>query len=75
MLLITVWLVTKSDLKELILSAVAARSRRMIESELEGGAPSSQKDIVKTRRAIADIALEMAERGDIEIHARDEVEY
>lgn len=63
------------DLKELILSAVAARSRRMIESELEGGVPSSQKDIVKTRRAIADLALEMAERGEIEIHARDEVEY
>lgn len=59
-------------LKEIILSAVAARSRRMIESELQGGAPSSQKDITKTRRAIADLALELAERGEIEIHARDE---
>lgn len=60
------------NLKDLVLSAVAARSRRMIESELTGGPPSSQKDIVKTRRAIADLALEMAERGEIEIHARDE---
>lgn len=59
-------------LKELILSAVAARSRRMIEAELQSGVPSSQKDIVKTRRAIADLALEMAERGEMEIHSRDE---
>jgi len=62
----------EAPLKELILSSVAARSRRMIESELQGGAPSSQKDILKTRRAIADLALEMAERGELEIHARDE---
>lgn len=62
----------EGPLKELILSSVAARSRRMIESELQAGAPSSQKDILKTRRAIADLALEMAERGEIEIHARDE---
>ncbi len=61
-----------ADLKELILGAVAARSRRMIESELQTGPPSAQKDIVKTRRAIADLALEMAERGELEIHARDE---
>ena len=57
----------EGPLKELILSSVAARSRRMIESELQAGAPSSQKDILKTRRAIADLALEMAERGEIEI--------
>lgn len=60
------------QLKELILSAVAARSRRMIESELQTGVPSSQKDIVKTRRAIADLALEMAERGELEIHSRED---
>ena len=59
-------------LKDLILSSVAARSRRMIESELEAGPPTSQKDIRKTRRSIADLALEMADRGDIDIRARDE---
>lgn len=62
----------EADLKELILGSVAVRSRRMIESELQGGAPTAQKDILKTRRAIADLALEMAERGELEIHARDE---
>jgi flagellar motor switch protein FliG len=59
-------------LKELILGAVAGRSRRMIEAELQTGVPSPPKDIVKTRRAIADLALEMAERGELEIHSRDE---
>ena len=59
-------------LQGLILSAVAGRTRRMIQSELEAGAPTSLKDIRKTRRGIADLALEMADRGDIDIRARDE---
>lgn len=61
-----------AGLKELILSSVAQRSRRMIESELSSNVPSTQKDIIKVRRAIADTALEMAERGEIEINPREE---
>ena len=60
------------DLKEVILSSVAARSRRMIESELAAGPPTSQRDIRKVRREIADLALEMADGGEIDIRARDE---
>jgi flagellar motor switch protein FliG len=60
------------DLKEVILSSVAVRSRRMIESELEAGPSTSQRDIRKMRREIADLALEMADGGEIDIRARDE---
>jgi flagellar motor switch protein FliG len=60
------------ELKEVILSSVAVRSRRMIESELQAGPPTSQRDIRKVRREIADLALEMADAGEIDIRARDE---
>jgi flagellar motor switch protein FliG len=59
-------------LSDLILSSLGARARRMIEQELASGANPSHRDINKARRAIADLALEMAERGKIDIHGDDE---
>ena len=56
-----------ADLKEAVLAAVSSRSRRMIEQELSGGASPPGREIAKARRAIADLVLEMAERGLVEI--------
>jgi flagellar motor switch protein FliG len=54
-------------LRDLILASVGARARRMIEQEVSSGASAPQKEIAKARRAIADLALEMIERGLIEL--------
>jgi flagellar motor switch protein FliG len=55
------------ELKDLILSSVSARSRRMIEQEISTGVVPPARNIDKARRAIADLVLEMAERGLIDI--------
>lgn len=61
-----------AELSELILSALGARSRRLIEQELESGASPTQKDVVKARRAIADLALQLAEKGVIDLHENED---
>jgi flagellar motor switch protein FliG len=60
-------------LKEFILASVSSRSRRMIEQEVAGGGNAPPRDVLKARRLIADLALELAERGQIEI-AQQEAE-
>ncbi|WP_235911822.1 flagellar motor switch protein FliG [Mesorhizobium xinjiangense] len=62
-----------SDISEAVLSALGARSRRMIESELsadDGNTPSS--DITKARRAIASTAIRMAGDGLIELPSAED---
>lgn len=61
-------------LRDLILASVGARARRMIEQEVTSGASAPQKEIAKARRAIADLALEMIERGLIEMNNEAEGE-
>lgn len=65
---------TDPAFRELILSAMGARARRMVENELNTGGPAQQRDVMKARRAIADLVLEMAERNEIEIHGSGESE-
>lgn len=62
------------ELSELVLSCVSARSRRMIEAELASGGTVPTREIAKARRAIADLALELAERGLIELNPPEEGE-
>lgn len=62
------------QLKDLILSSIASRSRRIIEQELQSSGPAVHKDVLKARRAIADLALEMGERGTIELNPGEEEE-
>jgi flagellar motor switch protein FliG len=59
-------------LTELVLSALGARNRRMIEQELQGGGTAPPREVLKARRAVADLVLQMAERGQIDLHP-DEV--
>ena len=57
---------------ELVLSGLGARNRRMIEQELQGGAAPPQREVLKARRAVADLVLQLAERGQIELHPSEE---
>ncbi len=62
-----------SDVSEAVLSALGARSRRMIEAELaadEGNTP--QADIVQARRTIASTAIRMAGDGLIELPSSED---
>jgi flagellar motor switch protein FliG len=63
---------TESEFRDLVLSSLASRSRRMVEAELTNGDPSPQRDVMKARRAIADLVLEMAEKGQIELNGSSE---
>ena len=62
------------ELKDLVLSSVSARSRRMIEQEISGAAAPPAREVAKARRAIADLVLEMAERGLVDIAQQDKAE-
>jgi len=66
---------TTTEFRELVLSALSSRVRKMIEQELTGGKPVPQREVSEARRAITDMALEMAGRGEIDLGNDDEEEY
>lgn len=55
-------------LLELALSSLTARTRRMVEAELKGGQNPTPRDIRSAQRSIADLALAMAGRGEIDLN-------
>lgn len=63
---------TDAAFRDAILSSLATRARRMVESELANGGPASQRDVLKARRTIADAALELASTGDIELNSSED---
>jgi flagellar motor switch protein FliG len=64
----------EADFRDLILSSMGARARRMVEAELNAGGSAQQRDIMAARRAIAATVLDMAARNEIEIRAEAEAE-
>jgi flagellar motor switch protein FliG len=60
--------------RDLVLSSMGARARRMVESELQGDTSAPHKDTMAARRKIADIAIQMSRKGDIELPEMDVVE-
>ena len=54
-------------LKDFILSSVPSRTRRVIEQDLAAAPPSTEKEIEKARREIADFALQLADQGTISL--------
>jgi flagellar motor switch protein FliG len=56
-----------AELKEIILSSLGARARRMIEAELNGAETVVTKEVDAARRSIAETALRLAASGDITI--------
>jgi flagellar motor switch protein FliG len=65
---------TDRNFRDVILSSVASRVRRVVEHELAIGEPSNQRDVLESRRVITDLALDLAERGEIELNPEQEDE-
>lgn len=57
----------ETTIKELILSTLSLRMRRMVESELASGASPPHRDIATARRQIAETVLTLAEQGKIDL--------
>jgi flagellar motor switch protein FliG len=65
---------TEAPFRDAVLSSMASRARRLVESELSNGATPPQRDITKARRAIAELVLKMVQRNEIEIDVPDSQE-
>jgi flagellar motor switch protein FliG len=65
---------TDTAFQQAILSSLAARSKRMVEAELQGGGNASERDVVEARRAIVDTVLKMMAKGEIALPAPDAVD-
>lgn len=62
----------EASLKEMVLSSLGARARRMIEAELASASPEVTKDVVAARQAVAQMALNLSANGDIVIRDTEE---
>ena len=60
---------TEASFKELVLSSLSSRAKRMVEQELASAQGVSKKDIAQARRKIAETVLALAERNELEIHS------
>jgi flagellar motor switch protein FliG len=58
---------TDAEFREPVLSAMASRSRRLVEGELASPGTASATETAKARRHITDLVLKMAQRGEIEL--------
>jgi flagellar motor switch protein FliG len=58
---------TDPEFRELVLSSLGARARRMVESELQGDTAAPRKDTMSSRRKISDAAVQMMKKGEIEL--------
>lgn len=63
---------TEPEFREIVLQSLSVRVRKMIEQELNNGQAVAQREVTDARRAITDMALDMANRGEIEIRAEEE---
>jgi flagellar motor switch protein FliG len=64
---------TDAAFQAAILPALASRSRRMVEAELQGGGTAPAREVGEARRAIVDTVLKMIAKGDIELQAPDDL--
>ena len=63
---------TDPEFREIILQSLSTRVRRMVEQELTSSEPASHRDVTDARRVITDMALEMAGKGEIDLHSDNE---
>ncbi|WP_346896935.1 flagellar motor switch protein FliG [uncultured Roseibium sp.] len=63
---------TDPAFREVILSSLTSRSRRIAEHELAGGEPAAQRDVLEARSFITNLALEMAGRGEIDLNPKQD---
>jgi flagellar motor switch protein FliG len=60
------------DFRDIVLSSLASRARRMVEAELDSGATPPRKDIDQARRDIANMVLQLAAANEIELRSEDQ---
>lgn len=65
---------TEAEFRETVLSGLASRARRVVESELGRNEPAAQRDVTSARREIANMALDLAGRGEIQLKSEDEAQ-
>ncbi|MEH0071261.1 flagellar motor switch protein FliG [Pannonibacter sp. Pt2-lr] len=63
---------TDRAFREVILSSMTSRTRKIVEHELAGGEPAGQREVLQARSSITDLALEMAGRGEIDLNPKQE---
>lgn len=64
---------TDATFQSAILASLAARSRRMVEAELQSGATAPPREMQEARRFVVDTVLRMNARGDIQIRPPDDL--
>ena len=64
---------TDSTFQAAILASLGARSRRMVEAELQSGGAGQPREVQDARRFIIDTVLRMNARGDIKIKPDDDL--
>jgi flagellar motor switch protein FliG len=62
---------TDAEFREAALSAMAARSRRLVEGELSTASNVKPADIAKARREVVKIVLSMAQKGELELPSNE----
>jgi flagellar motor switch protein FliG len=60
---------TEEEFCSNVLSSLTARARRLVENEMSSSGDAPPKEIAGARRAIVAMLLEMAERGEVELHS------
>lgn len=63
---------TEPEFREAVLTALPARARRSVESELARNEAAPQRDVAEARREVVNTALEMAGRGELQLKAASE---
>ena len=63
---------TDAGFRDSILSSLATRARRIVDSELANGGPALQRDVLRARRMIADTALELSSNGEIDLNSSED---
>jgi flagellar motor switch protein FliG len=63
---------TDPAFREVVLSTLASRARRLVESELNSASLAPPRDIARARKDIVSLVLSLAQRGEIEIAPADE---
>ena len=62
---------TDAEFREAALSAMAARSRRLVESELAAPSATPPAEIAKARREVVKIVLGLAQKGELELPSNE----
>ena len=63
---------TEAEFRDVVLSSMPSRGRRLVESELSSGGSAPAREVAKARKAIAGIVLDMAARNEIDLAAPPE---